>query len=151
VESDASHLDYGSELLSKINGPAWPGQVPPAANDTRILLGRLDQKLYASAEPDNTKAAIRLASDMGEFFVPYKGIRINQRTTLLSADGMSGAASCSEVKFSDATKPNGPIWAGVIGPSANQRWFVLCLGTANDPVDKAGAKTLAESVRPWMP
>jgi hypothetical protein len=46
----------------------------------------------------------------------------------------------------------------VIGPSgpnvppavANQRWFVVWLGTGNDPVDKAGAKTLAESVLPLL-
>lgn len=66
VESDATHLDYGSALLSKETGqPPSPGQPPPVANDTRIVLGRLDQKLYASAEPDNAKAAIRLGSDMG--------------------------------------------------------------------------------------
>jgi hypothetical protein len=156
VESDATHLDYGSALLSKETGPPAPGQPPPVANDTRIVLGKLDQKLYASAEPDNTKAATRLASDMGEFFMPYPGTRINQETTPLNATGMAGGASYYEVKFSDATKPNGQIWAGVIGPSgpnapqgsANQRWFVVWLGTANDPVDKVGAKTLAESVRP---
>ena len=159
VESDATHLDYGSALLSKETGPPAPGQPPPVANDTRVVLGKLDQKLYASAEPDNTKAATRLASDMGEFFMPYPGTRINQATASLNATGMSGGASYYEVKFSDATKPNGQIWAGVIGPSgpnapqgsANQRWFVVWLGTANDPVDKAGAKTLAESVRPLAP
>ena len=54
VESDASHLDYGSALLSKTTGqPPMPGQPPPVANDTRVVLGRLDQKLYASAEADN--------------------------------------------------------------------------------------------------
>ena len=129
------------------------------ANDTRVVLGKLDQKLYASAEADNTKAATRLASDMGEFFMPYPGTRINQETTALSANGVAGGASYYEVKFSDATKPNGQIWAGVVGPSgpnvpqgaANQRWFVVWLGTANDPVDKAGAKALAESVRPLAP
>ena len=159
VESDATHLDYGSALLSKIAGPPSPGQPPPVANDTRVVLGKLDQKLYANAEADNTKAATRLASDMGEFFMPYPGTRINQETTALSANGVSGGASYYEVKFSDATKPNGQIWAGVVGPSgpnvpqgaANQRWFVVWLGTANDPVDKAGAKTLAESVRPLAP
>ncbi|MDT5345721.1 MAG: hypothetical protein QOE52_4905, partial [Mycobacterium sp.] len=148
VESDATHLDYGSALLSKIAGPPSPGQPPPVANDTRVVLGKLDQKLYASAEADNTKAATRLASDMGEFFMPYPGTRINQETTALSANGVAGGASYYEVKFSDATKPNGQIWAGVVGPSgpnvpqgaANQRWFVVWLGTANDPVDKAGAK-----------
>ena len=159
VESDASHLDYGSALLSKQTGPPAPGQPPPVANDTRVVLGKLDQKLYASAEPDNTKAATRLASDMGEFFMPYPGTRINQATAPLNAPGMAGGASYYEVKFSDATKPNGQIWAGVIGPSgpnapqgsANQRWFVVWLGTANDPVDVNGARALAESVRPLAP
>jgi hypothetical protein len=158
VESDATHLDYGSALLSKIAGAPSAGQPPPVANDTRVVLGKLDQKLYASAEPDNTKAATRLASDMGEFFMPYPGTRVNQETTALSAKGMSGGASFYEVKFSDASKPNGQIWAGVIGPSgpnvppaaANQRWFVVWLGTGNDPVDKAGATTLAESVLPLL-
>jgi len=156
VESDATHLDYGSALLSKIAGP---GQPPPVANDTRVVLGKLDQKLYASAEADNTKAATRLASDMGEFFMPYPGTRINQDTTALSAPGMSGGASSYEVKFSDATKPNGQIWAAVVGASGpnipqaavNQRWFVVWLGTGNDPVDQAGAKALAESVLPLLP
>ena len=158
VESDATHLDYGSALLSKIAGAPSAGQPPPVANDTRVVLGKLDQKLYASAEPDNTKAATRLASDMGEFFMPYPGTRVNQETTALSAKGMSGGASFYEVKFSDASKPNGQIWAGVVGPSgpnvppaaANQRWFVVWLGTGNDPVDKAGATTLAESVLPLL-
>jgi Fibronectin-attachment protein (FAP) len=159
VESDATHLDYGSALLSKETGPPAPGQPPPVANDTRVVLGKLDQKLYASAEADNTKAATRLASDMGEFFMPYPGTRINQATAPLNAQGMAGGASYYEVKFSDATKPNGQIWAGVIGPSgpnapqgsANQRWFVVWLGTSNDPVDVNGAKALAESVRPLAP
>ena len=59
VESDATHLDYGSALLSKIAGAPSAVQPPPVANDTRVVLGKLDQKLYASAEPDNTKAATR--------------------------------------------------------------------------------------------
>jgi hypothetical protein len=143
-------------LLSKISGAPSPGQPPPVANDTRVVLGKLDQKLYASAEADNTKAAARLASDMGEFFMPYPGTRVNQETIPLGANGAAGGASYYEVKFSDATKPNGQIWAGVVTPAgpnvppaaANQRWFVVWLGTGNNPVDKAGAKALAESVRP---
>ena len=151
VESDASHLDYGSELLSKTTGqPPMPNQPPPVANDTRIVMGRLDQKLYASAEANNSKAAVRLGSDMGEFFMPYPGTRINQESTPLA--GANGSASYYEVKFSDASKPNGQIWTGVIGSSAAstpQRWFVVWLGTANDPVDKGAAKALAESIQPW--
>jgi hypothetical protein len=156
VESDATHLDYGSELLSKTTGqPPAPGQAPPVANDTRVVMGRLDQKLYASAEATNAKAAVRLGSDMGEFFMPYPGTRINQDTTpLTGANGIAGSASYYEVKFSDPAKPNGQIWTGVVGsPSAGagppQRWFVVWLGTSNDPVDKGAAKALAESIQPW--
>ena len=156
VESDASHLDYGSELLSKTIGqPPAPGQPPPVANDTRIVMGRLDQKLYASAEATNAKAAVRLGSDMGEFFMPYPGTRINQASApLTAANGITGSASYYEVKFSDPSKPNGQIWTGVVGsPSAGngppQRWFVVWLGTSNDPVDKGAAKALAESIQPW--
>jgi hypothetical protein len=158
VESDASHLDYGSELLSKTTGqPPMPGQPPPVANDTRVVMGRLDQKLYASAEANNAKAAVRLGSDMGEFFMPYPGTRINQEATpLTAANGITGSASYYEVKFSDPSKPNGQIWTGVVGsPSTNggppQRWFVVWLGTSNDPVDKGAAKALAESIQPWAP
>lgn len=159
VESDASHLDYGSAMLSKATGqPPLPGQPPPVANDTRIVMGRLDQKLYASAEANNTKAAVRLGSDMGEFYMPYPGTRINQDTIpLTGANGLTGSASYYEVKFSDSSKPNGQIWTGVVGsPAAStptagppQRWFAVWLGTANDPVDKGAAKALAESIQPW--
>jgi len=160
VESDASHLDYGSALLSKTTGPPpSPGQPPPVANDTRVVLGRLDAKLYASAEADNAKAAVRLGSDMGEFFMPYPGTRINQETTPLNGNGLTGSASYYEVKFNDPAKPTGQIWAGVIGSSAAsastagppQRWFVVWLGTSNDAVDKGAAKALAESIQPWTP
>lgn len=156
VESDASHLDYGSALLSKVTGPApAPDQPPAVANDTRIVMGRLDQKLYASAEANNAKAAVRLGSDMGEFFMPYPGTRINQDATPLSgSNGSTGSASYYEVKFSDASKPNGQIWTGVIS-SANggtaQRWFVVWLGTSNDPVDRGAAKALTESIQAWTP
>ncbi|MGN6338910.1 alanine and proline-rich secreted protein Apa [Mycobacterium sp.] len=156
VESDASHLDYGSALLSKVTGPPpAPDQPPPVANDTRIVMGRLDQKLYASAEANNAKAAVRLGSDMGEFFMPYPGTRINQDATPLNgSNGSTGSASYYEVKFSDGSKPNGQIWTGVIG-SANggtaQRWFVVWLGTSNDPVDRGAAKALTESIQAWTP
>src|ERR1700740_375900 len=97
VESDATHLDYGSELLSKTTGqPPMPGQPPPVANDTRVVMGRLDQKLYASAEATNVKAAVRLGSDMGEFFMPYPGTRINQESIPLNANGATGSASYYE-------------------------------------------------------
>ena len=79
---------------------------------------------------------------------------------------MPGAASSYEVKFTDSTKPNGQIWAGVVGHATstvapgqpltprgqrNERWFVVWLGTANNPVDKVAAATLAQSIRPWSP
>lgn len=159
TQSDATRLNYGSALLIKEAPPAGPGQTATAATDTSILLGRLDLKLFAGAEPDNTKAATRLASDMGEFFMPFAGTRINQETAPLDANGMPGAASFYDVKFTDTAKPDGQIWAGVVGTQEvnaprgqrNERWFVVWLGTGNDPVDKGAATALANSIRPWSP
>jgi hypothetical protein len=155
TNADATRLTYGQALLTRT---VPQGQTPPS--DTNILLGKLDLKLFAGAEPDNTKAAIRLASDMGEFFMPFPGTRINQETTPLNANGLPGAASYYEVKFTDTAKPNGQIWAAALGtttprqgnvPARNDRWFVVWLGSATNPVDKAAAKALAESIRPWTP
>ena len=88
--------------------------------------------------------------------MPYPGTRINQNATpLAGANGLTGSASYYEVKFSDPSKPNGQIWTGVVSAPATaaggppQRWFVVWLGTANDPVDKGAAKALAESIQPW--
>jgi hypothetical protein len=164
--ADATQLSYGQALLNKIPTEATPpaanGQPAPAAqppSDTSVLLGRLDLKLFAGAETDNTKAAQRLASDMGEFFMPFPGTRLNQQTVPLNAGGMDGVASYYEVKFTDANKPTGQIWAGVVGaptPAGTprgqrqpERWFVVWLGTANNPVPKGEAVTLAQSIRPW--
>ncbi len=152
--SDSTQLSYGQVLLTKI---APEGAEPP--NDTSVLLGRLDLKLFAGAETDNTKAAQRLASDMGEFFMPFPGTRVNQETVPLDAAGMPGVASYYEVKFTDTNKPTGQIWAGVVGEPVEpgtprgqrtpQRWFVVWLGTETNPVPKEEAVTLANSIRPY--
>ena len=165
--ADATQLSYGQALLTKAQpeGATLPG-APQPPNDTSVLLGRLDMRLFAGAEPDNAKAATRLASDMGEFFMPFPGTRINQENTALTAGDMHGAASSYEVKFTDTNKPNGQIWAGVVGNATptvapgtpitprgqrNERWFVVWLGSANNPVDKGAAVALAQSIRPWSP
>ena len=70
---------------------------------------------------------------------------------------MAGYAASYDVKFTDAAKPNGQIWAGVVGDGAaraNQppgRWFVVWLGTSKDAIDAAAAKDLAQSIRPYSP
>ena len=156
--ADASRLSYGQALLLKQTGPApIPGQPAPTASDTSILIGRLDLKLFAGAEQDNGKAAVRLASDMGEFFMPFPGTRINQQATPIQAGDLPGAAASYDVKFTDTNKPNGQIWAGVVGSAAAQRnqpsnrWFVVWLGTAKDPIDTNAATILAQSIRPYTP
>ena len=154
TNADATRLTYGQALLTKNGQNGQPG---PPATDASILLGKLDLKLFAGAEPDNSKAAVRLASDMGEFFMPYPGTRLNQETIPLDAAGMPGAASFYEVKFTDTTRPTGQIWAAAVGsttPRAGRtaqtdRWFVVWLGNANNPIDKPAAKALAESIRPY--
>ncbi|MGN7780290.1 alanine and proline-rich secreted protein Apa [Mycolicibacterium sp. 22603] len=155
--ADATQLSYGQALLTKIP----PAGTEQPANDTSVLLGRLDLKLFAGSEADNTKAATRLASDMGEFFMPFPGTRLGQESTPLTAGDLTGSASYYEVKFTDTNKPNGQIWSGVVGTPvaagaprgqrAPERWFVVWLGTANNPVDKAAAVNLAQSIRPWSP
>ncbi len=152
---DASRISYGQAVLLKT-----PAQGQPAATDTSILLGKLDLRLFAGAESDNQKAAVRLASDMGEFYMPFPGTRINQETIPLDAAGVPGSAAFYEVKFTDPNKPNGQIWAAALGataprqgtqPAQTNRWFVVWLGSAGNPVDKAAAKALAESIRPYTP
>lgn len=154
--ADATQLSYGQALLTKIP-PAGTEQSP---TDTSVLLGRLDLKLFAGSEADNAKAAARLASDMGEFFMPFPGTRLGQQTVPLAAGDLTGSASYYEVKFTDTEKPTGQIWAGVVGaPNAGtqrgsrapERWFVVWLGTANNPIDKDAAVALAQSIRPWTP
>lgn len=154
--ADATQLSYGQALLTKIPPPG----TEQSPSDTSVLLGRLDLKLFAGSEADNAKAAARLASDMGEFFMPFPGTRLGQQTTPLSAGDLTGSASYYEVKFTDTDKPTGQIWAGVVGaPAAGaargsrapERWFVVWLGTANNPVDQGAAVALAESIRPWTP
>jgi Fibronectin-attachment protein (FAP) len=158
--SDATQLSYGQALLTKLPPAGSPADTRPP-NDTSVLLGRLDLKLFAGAETDNTKAAQRLASDMGEFFMPFPGTRVNQQTVPLDAAGMTGVASSYDVKFTDTAKPNGQIWAGVVGaptPAGTprgqrtpERWFIVWLGTATNPIPQTEAVTLANSIRPWTP
>ncbi|CAN1490483.1 Fibronectin-attachment [Mycobacteriaceae bacterium] len=157
--ADPSRLSYGQALLLKQTGPAVMGQPAPTANDTSILLGRLDLKLFAGAEADSGKAAVRLASDMGEFFMPFPGTRINQQSSALPAGGLPGYTASYDVKFTDTSKPNGQIWVGVVGATApstsrgptGDRWFVVYLGTAKNPIDTAAAAALAQSIKPYTP
>jgi Fibronectin-attachment protein (FAP) len=155
--SDQTQLSYGQALLTKLP----PQGTEQAPTDTSVLLGRLDLKLFAGAEADNAKAATRLASDMGEFFMPFAGTRTNQDAGQLNAAGMPGAFSAYNVKFTDTTKPDGQIWAGVVGnpvssgaprgQRAPERWFVVWLGTGTSPIDKGAATALAQSIRPFTP
>src|SRR5258705_5157778 len=161
--ADATQLSYGQALLNKIPPPSPAGAPEPSQppNDTSVLLGRLDLKLFAGAETDNTKAAQRLASDIGAVLLPCPGTRVNQQTVPLNAGGMEGVASYYEVKFTDPNKPVGQIWAGVVGAPtpagaprgqrAPERWFVVWLGTATNPGPTSEAITLAQSIRPWTP
>ena len=130
-----------------------------------MLLGRLDLKLFAGAETDNAKAATRLASDMGEFFMPFPGTRINQadRTARPRAICRAPLVLRREVhrhhqaRRSDLGRRGRQCdtdrGAGHRAPRGqrNERWFVVWLGSANNPVDKAAAATLASSIRPWSP
>ena len=116
--ADASRLSYGQALLLKQTGPApLPGQPAPTANDTSILLGRLDLKLFAGAEADNTKAAIDWPRTWASSSCPS---RIPHQPADHPAAGRRHArvGVVHTVKFTDTAKPNGQIWAGVVGTPA---------------------------------
>ncbi|MDA2892581.1 APA family fibronectin-binding glycoprotein [Mycolicibacterium sp. BiH015] len=139
-QNDASQLQYGSARLSPAVGPS------DAESLTQITLGVLDGRLFAGAETNTTTAAQRLASDMGEFYLPFPGERVNQQVVPLKAGEMSGVASYYEVKFTDRALPDGQIWAAVIAGKTS-RYFVIWLGQPDFPVDMEAAMALAESIR----
>ena len=155
--SDASRLNYGQALLSKTVGPDQNGQPALTANDTSILLGRLDSSSSPRrAGQQQGRRTVRLG--YGRILHALPGVRVNQQTTLLQAGDMSGYASSYEVKFSDTTAERADLGrrGGQRVPNAprdqrNQRWFVVWLGTGKDPIDQAAAKTLADPIRPYTP
>jgi hypothetical protein len=124
TQVDASHLQYGSALLNK-----------GTATDASILLGKLDDKLFAGAEPDDTRASVRLASDMGEFFFPHPGTRINQETIPLDAEGIPGAATYYEVRFADTLNrtPRSGLQQSVraLAASLSYGWAALTTQSTN--------------------
>uniref|UniRef100_UPI003899407D APA family fibronectin-binding glycoprotein n=2 Tax=Mycolicibacterium llatzerense TaxID=280871 RepID=UPI003899407D len=139
VRSANPKLTYGTTLLTN-----------PGHPDGVILVGPLDLKLFASSypsHPDNTKAAIRLASDMGTFLMPYPGNRINWDTQPFSVNGLPAATSYFETKYEDARHEDSQLWVGVVGHDVN-RFFALWRGTASTPIDRAAAQALAESIDP---
>ena len=76
---DPSKLHYGSVLLNH-----------GAANDMVVFFGRLENNLYAYAQPDDTKSAIQLSGDMGTYFFPFPGTRINRETIPLNLNPWIG-------------------------------------------------------------
>ncbi|WP_418002820.1 APA family fibronectin-binding glycoprotein [Mycobacterium sp. PDNC021] len=140
TRSDGDHLTYGSTLLTN-----------PSVPDAVILLGPLDLKLFAGtypSYPDNRKSAVRLASDMGTFLMPYPGNRINSDDQILDVAGMPAATASYETKYDDPRRESSQLWVAVVGYDIN-RVFALWRGTASSPIDRAAAQTLAESIRPY--
>ena len=93
--------------------------------------------------------------------MPFAGTRQNQEAGTLDAAGMPGAFAAYNVKFTDTTKPDGQIWAGVVGApghtgqsagSAHSRALVRGLaGHRHQPNRKTAAAALTQSIRPWTP
>ncbi|MFD6196965.1 APA family fibronectin-binding glycoprotein [Mycobacteriaceae bacterium NPDC060252] len=140
VRADARRLTYGTTLLTNASKP-----------NGEILLGPLEQQLFAGfipSYPDNRKAAIRLASDLGNFLLPYTGNRLNWDDQVFSANGLPAASAYYDMKFDDPQREDGQIWAGVVGHDVN-RFFILWRGSASSPIDRAAAQALAESIEPY--
>lgn len=140
VRADAQRLTYGTTLLTNT-----------AAPNSEILLGPLEQQLFAGfipSYPDNRKAAIRLASDLGNFLLPYTGTRLNWDDQVFTVNGLPAASAYYDMKFDDPQREDAQIWAGVVGYDTN-RFFILWRGSASSPIDRAGAQALTESIEPY--
>ncbi|WP_157897276.1 APA family fibronectin-binding glycoprotein [Mycobacteroides franklinii] len=140
IRADAQRLTYGTTLLTNA-----------AAPNSEILLGPLEQQLFAGfipSYPDNRKAAIRLASDLGNFLLPYTGNRLNWDDQVFTVNGLPAASAYYDMKFDDAQREDAQIWAGVVGYDTN-RFFILWRGSASSPIDRAAAQALTESIEPY--
>ena len=116
-----------------------------------LVLGMLDQSFYAGAEANNARAAVRLASDAGEFIFPFPGTRINKREGSLPgrSPDKPGDFASYDVNFSDLDRPNAQVWAAVISINpAGSRAFVLAMGTDRSPVDTVITNEVAKSITP---
>ncbi|WP_459956862.1 APA family fibronectin-binding glycoprotein [Nocardia sp. IFM 10818] len=115
--------------------------------DGMILLGKLDESLFAAAESDNGRAACFLASGMGEFFFPDTGRRVNNETGDVHGRAVSGRSCFYRVGFESSADAQAEVYAAVV-QDGDQRWWITWLGNATAPVDRAAALRLAESIRP---
>ena len=140
--SDATKLVLRAGAVDQ----GFPGARPTeqAPTDTSVLLGRLDLKLFAGRRDRQRQGRQPARFRHGRVLhaVPRHPDQPADRSAQRGRHG--GRASYYEVKFTDTTKPDGQIWAGVVGRAAPagtpvgqrapQRWFVVWLGTANNPV-----------------
>ncbi|MFC9998633.1 APA family fibronectin-binding glycoprotein [Nocardia sp. NPDC127526] len=115
--------------------------------DGMILLGRLDESLFAAAESDNGRAACFLASGMGEFFFPDTGRRVNNETEDVKGRAVSGKSCFYRVEFESSASAQAEVYAAVV-QDGDQRWWITWLGNSTAPVDRSAALRLAESIRP---
>ncbi|MFI6867703.1 APA family fibronectin-binding glycoprotein [Nocardia sp. NPDC050406] len=127
-------LVYGQVALSKPTGEGM------------ILLGKLDDSLFAAAESDDARAACSLASGMGEFFFPESGERVDRESKPVKGAEVTGDSCYYRVEFSSGD-PDAEVYAAVVR-SGDQRWWLTWLGNATVPVDRQAAHALAESIRP---
>lgn len=135
-EQGDDHLIFGQAALEKQGG-----------GDGMILLGKLDESLFAAAEPDDTRAACSLGSGMGEFFFPDSGTRVDQEVLDVKGGEVTGKSCFYRVDFNDPGTPAAEVYAAVV-QSDTRRWWVCWLGSAKAPVDRAAAQRLAASLRP---
>ncbi|WP_330182851.1 alanine and proline-rich secreted protein Apa [Nocardia sp. NBC_01503] len=135
-QDEGDHLIFGQAALEKQGG-----------GDGMILIGKLDESLFAAAEPDDTRAACSLGSGMGEFFFPDTGKRVDTETLDVKGREVTGKSCFYRVRFDDSSTPQAEIYSAVV-QSDSRRWWVCWLGNTEAPVDRTAAERLAASIRP---
>ncbi|MFE6859388.1 APA family fibronectin-binding glycoprotein [Nocardia sp. NPDC057668] len=129
-------LVFGQSALRRTDGA-----------DGMVLLGRLDQSLFAAAESDDARAACSLGGGMGEFFFPDSGQRIDESSHDLTGRGTTGKSCFYRVDFDDSGATTAEVYTAVVR-SGEQRWWLTWLSDTDSPIDQAAAARLAESIRP---
>ncbi|MGV9412480.1 APA family fibronectin-binding glycoprotein [Nocardia sp. NPDC003693] len=135
-QQDGGGLVFGQAALTRIDGA-----------DGMILLGRLDQSLFAAAESDDARAACELGGGMGEFFFPDSGQRIDEASHDLTGRDTTGKSCFYRVDFDDTGATTAEVYAAVVR-SGEQRWWITWLSDTDAPIDLDAAARLAESIRP---
>ena len=109
-----------------------------------IVVGELNESLFASAEEDIADAAETLAISFGEYLYPFPGERVNAKTYDISSDNVSATSYYYEV--SPENEDDVPQFYTVVVEFDEGRWWVLGVGEDSSPLNRELIDQVALSI-----